>query len=107
MMWNVVDVEPADLEEGCNEGLFLKFSGVLAAAPDGTPAAADFLPGTLHPCGVGSLAWSVAIAYPARPGELRAADAKPASRADFFDLDRFPGGQIGSASSRERVCQSW
>ncbi|HEY9548669.1 MAG TPA: extracellular solute-binding protein, partial [Kiloniellaceae bacterium] len=93
MMWNVVDVELADLEEGCNEGLFLKFSGVLAAAPDGTPAEADFLPGTLHPCGVGSLAWSVAIAYPASPGELRADDAKPASLEDFFDLERFPGGR--------------
>src|SRR3546814_14086294 len=105
MMWNVFDVELADLEEGCNEGLFLKFSGVLAAAPDGTPAEADFLPGTLHPCGVGSLAWSVAIAYPASPGELRADDAKPARREDCGEPERFTGGR--GLRRRPTVNREW
>jgi putative spermidine/putrescine transport system substrate-binding protein len=90
-VWDVVDIEPADAEEGCNEGLLVKLSFVLPAAPDGTAGSADFLPGTLHPCAVGSLAWSVVIAYSDGRGEARADDDKPASLQDFFDLDRFPG----------------
>jgi len=90
-VWDVVDVEPADAEEGCNEGLFQKLTFVLPAAPDGTAGSADFLPGTLHPCAIGSLAWSVIIAYDAGPGEIRADDAPPDDLADLFDLERFPG----------------
>ncbi len=90
-VWDVVDVEPADAEEGCNEGLFQKLSFVLPAAPDGTAGSVDFLPGTLHPCAIGSLAWSVMIAYDAGPGEIRADDAPPDELTDLFDLERFPG----------------
>lgn len=90
-VWDVVDVEPADAEEGCNEGLFQKLSFVLPAAPDGTAGSNDFLPGTLHPCAIGSLAWSVMIAYDAGPGEIRADDGPPDELADLFDLERFPG----------------
>jgi putative spermidine/putrescine transport system substrate-binding protein len=91
MVWDVVDIEPADAEEGCNEGLLLKLDLDLPPAPDGTPAEEDFLPGTLHPCAVGSLAWSVALAYSDSSGEIRADDVKPTSLQDFFDLERFPG----------------
>lgn len=90
-VWDVVDVEPADAEEGCNEGLFQKLSFVLPAAPDGTAGTTDFLPGTLHACAIGSLAWSVMIAYDSGPGEIRADDAPPDDLADLFDLERFPG----------------
>ncbi|MGF1592230.1 MAG: extracellular solute-binding protein [Kiloniellaceae bacterium] len=90
-VWDVVDVEPADAEEGCNEGLFQKLSFVLSAAPDGTAATDDFLPGTLHPCAVGSLAWSMAIAHRSDPEDTRDDDARPASLQDFFDLEGFPG----------------
>lgn len=90
-LWDVVDVEPADAEEGCNEGLFQKLSFVLPTAPDGTAGSNDFLPGTLHPCAIGSLAWSVMIAYDAGPGEIRADDAPPGDLDDLFDLERFPG----------------
>jgi len=90
-VWDVVDVEFADAEEGCNEGLFQKLSLELPAAPDGTAASADFLPGTLHPCAVGSLAWSMVIAYSNGRGNARADDEKPASLQDFFDIERFPG----------------
>ena len=91
MVWDVVDIEPTDAEEGCNEGLLLKLDLDLPPAPDGTPAEEDFLPGTLHPCAVGSLAWSVALAYSDSSGEIRADDVKPTSLQDFFDLERFPG----------------
>jgi putative spermidine/putrescine transport system substrate-binding protein len=90
-VWDVVDVEPADAEEGCNEGLFQKLSFVLPSAPDGTAGNSDFLPGTLQACAIGSLAWSVMIAYDAGPGEIRADDAPPDDLADLFDLERFPG----------------
>lgn len=91
MVWDVVDVEPADVEEGCNEGMFLELDLELAVAPDGTPAEEDFIPGTLHRCAVGSLAWSMAIAYSDSTGEIRADDLKPTTLEDFFDLERFPG----------------
>lgn len=91
--WDVVDVDPADAAEGCAEGLFQKVTFVLPAAPDGTAASADFLPGTLQSCAVGSQAWSMLIAYATGPDGLRADDASPASLQDFFDLERFPGGR--------------
>jgi putative spermidine/putrescine transport system substrate-binding protein len=91
MVWDVVDVEPADAEEGCEEGLLMELDLELSVAPDGTPAEEDFIPGTLHRCAVGSLAWSVAIAYSDSTGEIRADDLKPTTLEDFFDLERFPG----------------
>src|SRR3546814_10007989 len=51
----------------------------------------SFLPGALQPCAVGSLAWSMAIAFSDSTGEIRADDIKPSSLQDFFDLERFPG----------------
>jgi len=94
MVWDVVDVEPADAEEGCEEGLLLPLELEtldLPPGPDGTPAEEDFLPGALHPCAVGSLAWSMAIAFSDSTGEIRADDIKPSTLEDFFDLERFPG----------------
>jgi putative spermidine/putrescine transport system substrate-binding protein len=91
--WDVVDVDPADAEAGCNEGLFEKLSFVLPAAPDGTQASDDFLPGTIHPCAIGSVAWSMVIARTGSEGEVLADDLRPDSLADFFDLQTFPGGR--------------
>ncbi|HEY9536119.1 MAG TPA: extracellular solute-binding protein, partial [Kiloniellaceae bacterium] len=93
-IWDVVDVEPVDAEEGCKEGLLMELGRDLLnlpTAPDGTPAENDFLPGALQPCAVGSLAWSMAIAFSDSTGEIRADDIKPSSLQDFFDLERFPG----------------
>lgn len=86
--WDVVDVEMQDLVRGCDDGLFEPVSGIeLPASADGTPAAADFIEGTLHDCGVGTIIWSTVIAYNEEmfPGE------KPTKMADFFDVERFPG----------------
>src|SRR3546814_10035542 len=94
LIWDVVDVEPVDAEEGCKEGLLMELGRDLLnlpTAPDGTPAENDFLPGALQPCAVGSLAWSMAIAFSDSTGEIRADDIKPSSLQDFFDLERFPG----------------
>ncbi|WP_193369986.1 extracellular solute-binding protein [Pelagibius marinus] len=91
--WDVVDVDPADAETGCDEGLFERLSFVLPAAPDGTSASDDFLPGTIHPCAIGSVAWSMVIARSGSEGEVLADDLRPDSLADFFDLQTFPGGR--------------
>jgi putative spermidine/putrescine transport system substrate-binding protein len=86
--WDVVDVEQQDLERGCADGLFEKVdSATLPAGSNGASAEADFLPGALQPCGVGSVIWSNVIAFnqTAFPG------AKPEKLEDFFDLEAFPG----------------
>lgn len=86
--WDVVDVELQDLDRGCADGLFEKIDhATLPPGSDGQPPQADFVPGALHACGVGTVIWSnvIAINEPAFPG------TKPATIEDFFDLARFPG----------------
>lgn len=85
---DVVDLDIVELERGCAEGLLEPIDpAILSPGIDGTPAAEDFLPGALHPCGVATVVWSSLVAYDAAafPGE------KPATIADFFDTERFPG----------------
>ncbi len=91
--WAVVDVEHEVLTKGCAEGKFEKLDIALLLGSD---ALTDFLPGTLHPCGVGSVIWSEAIAYDATAFK----DAPPRTMADFFDLKTFPG-QRGLFASAE------
>lgn len=86
--WDVVDVELQDLDRGCADGLFEKIDRAsLPAGADGVPAAQDFVAGSLHDCGVGTVIWSNVLAFsdPAFPG------AKPSRIEDFFDLKAFPG----------------
>jgi len=86
--WDVVDVELADAIKGCDEGLFERIDhSILPAAPDGTSAKDDFLPGTLTECGVGQIVWSQIIAFD--PGQF--SGKKPSSMKDFFDTKNFPG----------------
>jgi len=86
--WDVLDVEKQDLTAGCDEGLFEPVDpALLSPAPDGTPATEDFLPGTIHECGVATIVWTTIVAYDKTkfPGE------KPSKLADFFDVKKFPG----------------
>jgi putative spermidine/putrescine transport system substrate-binding protein len=78
--WDVVEVESPELLRGCEEGLFERIDPALLGKSD------DFMPGTVSECGVASYVWSMVLAYDA--GKLSAA---PASWADFWDLQRFPG----------------
>ena len=86
--WDVVDLNVADAVLGCDEGL-LEFIAVedLPPAADGTPAEEDFVTGTLTDCGMGTIFFSSIYAY--HPQHFP--DARPATIADFFDLERFPG----------------
>ena len=88
IQWDVIDLEIADAVRGCDEGLLEPIDiNSLPPGPDGTPAAEDFAPEGKTECGVGHLWWSTVYAYNPDniPGD------KPATMADFFDLEKFPG----------------
>lgn len=86
--WNLVDLELADAVRGCDEGLLEELDhSVLPPAPDGTPAAEDFLPIALQDCAVGTIVWSTVVAY----DDTKFPENKPSTIADFFDLEAFPG----------------
>lgn len=78
--WDVVEVESPDLHRGCEDGLFEKLDWSQIGAQ------ADFQPAAVHPCGVGTFVWATVMAYHA--DKLQNA---PASWADFWDTQKFPG----------------
>ena len=87
--WDVVDVELSDAIRACDEGLLEEIDhSTLPAAPDGTPAADDFLPGTLHDCAVSNIIWSSVYVYDS--SKVRNWNA-PKTMADFFNTDAYPG----------------
>lgn len=87
--WDVVDLEVMDAIRACDEGLLVEIEPAeLAPAPDGRPAAEDFVEGSLLPCAVGTVIWSTVVAY---DETVYAGREAPDSLADFFDLGRFPG----------------
>ena len=86
--WDVVDLELGDAIRGCEEGLLEKIDhSTLPPAPDGTPAAEDFLDGMLPECAVGQVIWSTVVAFD--PAQF--SDNAPATLADFFDTSQYPG----------------
>lgn len=88
VLWDVVDVAAADLDQGCDEGLFERFDvDELAPGSDGTSPRDDFVPSAIHPCGIGQMIWGTVLAF----NPLNLAGEQPESIADFFDLKRFPG----------------
>jgi len=85
--WDVVDVELSDAIRACDEGLLEEMDhSALPAAPDGTVATDDFLPGTLYDCAVANIVWSTIFAYDGSKIENG-----PTTVADFFDMEKFPG----------------
>lgn len=86
--WDVVDMELADAQRACDEGLLEKIdAGTLPPAPDGTPAVQDFVPNGITPCAITSIVFSHIVAYDTSKFEVN----KPTKLADFFDLKNFPG----------------
>lgn len=85
---DVASVEYADAVRLCDEGLLEEIDpAILVAAADGTPAAEDFIEGAVTECFVATDVYSMVLAY----DDSKFPDAKPATPADFFDLDKFPG----------------
>ena len=78
--WDVVEVEAPELARGCEEGLFER----LDHSAQGNPA--DFVPGTLQPCGMGIFVWSTVLAY--NSAKLK---GQPQGWADFWNLQKYPG----------------
>ncbi|MCY4452833.1 MAG: extracellular solute-binding protein [Immundisolibacterales bacterium] len=86
--WNLVDMTMADNRAACRQGLLEPLDhSQLHPAPDGTPAAGDFIDGALTECGVAQIVHSMVAGYNrnAFPGE------RPTRIGDLFDLQRFPG----------------
>ncbi|MEL6573817.1 MAG: ABC transporter substrate-binding protein [Pseudomonadota bacterium] len=84
---DVADVEYSDAIRLCDEGLLEEIDmSTLPAAPDGTPAADDFIAGALTDCAVANIVWSTVYAY-----NTDSVDGAPTTMADFFDLEAFPG----------------
>lgn len=84
---DVADVEYADAIRLCDEGMLETIDpAMLPAAPDGTPATDDFLPGALTDCAVSTIVFSTVFAY-----DTSKFPEGPKSIADFFDLEKFPG----------------
>jgi putative spermidine/putrescine transport system substrate-binding protein len=86
--WDVVDMELADAQRACDEGLLEKIdAGILPSAPDGTPAVQDFMPNGVTPCAVSTIVFSHVIAYDSTKFEAK----PPKTLADFFNVKDFPG----------------
>ena len=85
--WDLVDLELSDAVRGCDEGLLEEIDpSILPAGADGTPAEEDFIEGAINDCAVANIVWSTIFAY----DKAVLADG-PATLADFFDLEKFPG----------------
>ena len=86
--WDIVDLETADAVSGCDEGILERIDlAMLPPGADGAPALEDFLPGSLFECAVGVTFYSTVYAY----NPERITGEPPATMADFFDLERYPG----------------
>ncbi len=84
---DVADVEYADAIRLCDEGLLESIDiSTFPAAPDGTSAADDFLPGAVTECAVSTIVFSTIYAY-----DSTVFPEGPTTMADFFDLEKFPG----------------
>jgi putative spermidine/putrescine transport system substrate-binding protein len=88
--WDLVDMLPSDAQLACDEGIIMQIDhdAMLAAAPDGTPASEDFLPGSLGECFIPQIVYSTVLTY--RPAAFPD-DKQPSSIADLFDVENFPG----------------
>lgn len=80
VIWDVVQVEAPELVRGCEQGLFepLDWSKIGKKS--------EFLPAAVTECGVGTIVWSVVLAY---DGD-KLKDG-PRSWADFWDVKKYPG----------------
>lgn len=85
---DVASVEFADGIRLCDEGLLEEIDhSILPAAPDGTAATDDFLPGSLTECIIGTDVYATVFAFNSSKFEGNA----PTKIADFFDTAAFPG----------------
>ncbi|MBN9554284.1 MAG: extracellular solute-binding protein [Alphaproteobacteria bacterium] len=85
---DVIDFELPKAIEACQKGLLEPFdASTLPAGIDGAPASSDFVKGAIGPCWVGSVVYSQAVLF----AKDRFGASPPATLADFFDLQKYPG----------------
>ncbi|MEY4966347.1 MAG: hypothetical protein RL274_1930 [Pseudomonadota bacterium] len=91
---DVIDFELPRAVEACDKGLLEKIdAGSLPAGADGTSAPADFVPGAIGPCWIGSMVYSQVMIF--SPKLKR----QPTTLSDFFDSHKFPGRRALSRAS--------
>ncbi|MGB8713707.1 MAG: extracellular solute-binding protein, partial [Onishia taeanensis] len=86
--WDLIDMTRSEAMAACADGLLEPLlPSLVAPAPDGTPPAEDFLPGSFDHCAITHSVFATVVAYrrDAFPGR------RPTSIADLFDQRRFPG----------------
>ncbi|MBB1490647.1 MULTISPECIES: ABC transporter substrate-binding protein [unclassified Paracoccus (in: a-proteobacteria)] len=85
---DVVDLEYTDAVRLCDEGVLEEIDhSTLPPAPDGTPAAEDFLPNALTDCAVASMVFATVYGF----DTTKFTDEQPSTIADLFDAEKFPG----------------
>jgi putative spermidine/putrescine transport system substrate-binding protein len=89
--WDLVDAEGPDSQRLCDEGLAMEvdFDAVLAPAPDGTPATADFGDSIINECFIPQIVFSTTFGYRTDVAEWEG--RTPDSLCAVFDLENFPG----------------
>ena len=86
--WDVVDLEMADAELACDEGIIeLVELDDLPAGVNGEPPAEDYPEEVMSECGPGGIYFSTIYAY----NKDYIKGPAPQKMEDFFDLEKFPG----------------
>ena len=80
--WDVVMVEAPELAKGCDDGVFERLDW-------STIKREKFIPAGTTPCGAGAVGWGVALFY-----DQARFPSGPASYADLWDTQRFPGKRL-------------
>ncbi len=100
--WSVVNVALSDAMRGCEAGLLEPIpTSILPTALDGTRVEADFIPGMLRACAVGTVVWSTVFAYHGDTFKGKT----PNRLQDFFDTTTFPGKR--GLRKSPRVALEW
>lgn len=88
VIWDLVDMNNADSNIGCAEGIFDKtdLAEVTAAAPNGA-GVEDYLIQRPNDCAIGTVIYSWTYAY----NKNTFTSAQPSTVADYFDTEKFPG----------------
>ncbi|MBL9063122.1 extracellular solute-binding protein [Tabrizicola sp.] len=88
VIWDIVDVNSAEANTGCAEGIFEKIdlAEVTEPAPDGTTLD-DYQVQRTNDCSVGTVVYSWGFAF----NNTVFTGDQPAKVADYFDTARFPG----------------
>lgn len=87
--WDLIDVVTSDGITACDEGIAIEIDHdkILAKAPDGTSASADFGDFIVSPCFIPQIVYSTTFGY--RTDKV--GSNPPTSIKDVFDLKKYPG----------------